>query len=151
MGVGAPLEFAYVLLRDWFCAIPNCQAPTGLDWANTGQTLGQQDSALQTGNGRPANTPGLTKNSLSWYALCTTAPSYFSLASAWARCRPVKKGHCRTGGSFCEGTSEKETLETPHEGRLCAQLWHRPSNTFCSLSRMIRVGCYSRWPQVGQM
>ena len=44
MGVGAPLEFAYVLLCDWFVAIPNCQATTGLEWANTEQTPGKQPS-----------------------------------------------------------------------------------------------------------
>ena len=55
MDVGTPLEFAYLLLGDWLVLITNCQAPAGLDRANTGKILGKRDSALQAGNERTTN------------------------------------------------------------------------------------------------
>ena len=84
-----------------FCELPGTnRIRLGKHWAVTGQT-GFSPADRQWAprvHVRPANTPGLTKNSLSWCPLCTPAASYVSLASAWARSRPVKKGHCRTEG-----------------------------------------------------
>ena len=130
MGVGAPLVFAYVLMCDSFVTIPNCQTPTGLEWANTGQTPGKQPSKHWANRIQDCQQAMGTRRThlASQRILCLGVHSARQRRHALvgtplrAAARQSRSEFVAQERPFWKATSERETLETPHEGRLCAQL-----------------------------